>query len=63
MSEAEATRTDAKHRLLELLEQRRRLFTAARYDAECRAELEAVDGEILAAEQELAAGDGDPDAV
>jgi hypothetical protein len=53
MSEAEATRTDAKHRLRELLEQRRRLFTAARYDAECRAELEAVDGEILAAEQEM----------
>jgi hypothetical protein len=53
MSEAEATRTDAKARLHELLEQRQRLFVAARYDSECRVELEAVDGEILAAEREM----------
>jgi hypothetical protein len=52
-SELQATRTDAEARLRELLEQRRRLFVDARYDAECRVELDSVDCEILAAEREL----------
>jgi hypothetical protein len=52
-SELQATRTDAKARLRELLEQRRRLFVDARYDSECRVELESIDGEILACEREM----------
>jgi hypothetical protein len=54
MTEADAIATDAKHRLRELIQQRNRLAVAARYDSEVRAELEDVDAEILAAEQELA---------
>jgi hypothetical protein len=47
------TRTDAKHRLRELVQQRRRLYVDARFDPELRSELDSVDCEILACEREM----------
>jgi hypothetical protein len=52
-TEDEASRLDAKHRLVELIQARRRLYVDARFDPELRAELDSVDCEILAAEREL----------
>jgi hypothetical protein len=52
-SEGEAVRVDAKHRLVELIQQRRRLYGDSRWDPELRSELDSVDVEILACEREL----------
>jgi hypothetical protein len=52
-SEDEAVRVDAKRRLVELIQQRRRLYGDSRWDPELRSELDSVDVEILACEREM----------
>jgi hypothetical protein len=52
-SEDEAQRVDAKRRLVELIQMRRRLYVDARWDPELRSELDSVDVEMLACEREL----------
>ncbi len=52
-SEDEAVKVDAKRRLVDLIQQRRRLYVDARWDPELRSELDSIDVEMLACEQEL----------
>jgi len=53
-TEDAAIKADAKQRLVELIQQRRRLYTDARFDPELRSELDAIDVELRACERELA---------
>lgn len=52
-SEDEAVKADAKRRLVDLIQQRRRLYVDARWDPELRSELDSIDVEMLACEREL----------
>lgn len=53
MTANSTTVADIQDSLLELIEQRRRLWADARYDPEARADLEDLDRQILAAKREL----------